>query len=151
MSRRLFIGPEEVSFFDSIAKEVIQEVVGQTITYFSVSEELTKADDLYGEATRKTVYTPVEINALVLFSEPEQRTTQFTIDTIYRIEVYFHQHELAERGLRPREGDFVKFGPNIYEIEKLTQPQMVYGQIENRVQHKAICRMAREGQFVIDV
>jgi hypothetical protein len=150
MSRRLFIGPEEVDFFNAITKEVIQEIVGQQIIYFAVSDELTKADDLYGEALKKTVYSPVEMNALVLYQDPQQKMSKFTMDTIHRIEVYMHQHELEERGITPREGDFVKFGTSFYEIEKLTKPQLVYGQVENKVQIKAECRIARAGQFSID-
>lgn len=149
MSRKLFINDPEVAFFNAIGKELIQEIVGQTITYFSVSDELTKSDELYGEAIRKTTFQPVEINARVLFQEPVQSVSQFTVDTQYSIEVYFQIYELNERGIVPKEGDFIKFGPNFYEIEKLVNPQIVYGEIEQRVEWRATCRMAREGQFVV--
>lgn len=147
MSRRLFINDREVDFFNHIAKELIQDIVGQTVIYYAVSDELTHSDDLYGEASRKTVYNPVEINALVLYNEPQQTVTTFALDTTYSIEIYFHIHELQERGITAREGDFVKYGDNVYEIEKLLMPQLVYGQIERKVQVRATCRIAREGQF----
>lgn len=150
MSRRLFICDQEIDFFNGIDKELIQEIVGQEITYYAVSDELTHSDDLYGEAMRKTVYTPVVISARVLYNDPQQSITGFSVDTTYSIEIYFHIYELTERGITPREGDFVKFGNNAYEIQKLTSPQIVYGQIEHKVQVKAICKIAREGQFNID-
>jgi hypothetical protein len=145
----LFVGDKETAFFDSIGKELIQRIIGQKITYYSVSEEHTKSDNLYDEAIRKTVFHSVEINALVLYNEPEQTNTQFSIDTIYSIEIYFHKHELEERDIKPREGDFCKFGDIIYEIEKLTEPQITYGQINKGVMTKAICRVSRKSQFDI--
>lgn len=143
----LFVNDQEVNFFNSISKELIQRIVGQKVVYYSVSQEHTKVDDLYNEAVRKTVWRPVEINALILYQAPEQTNTGFGIDTIYRIEIYFHKAELTERLVNPREGDFVKFGEVMYEIESLTEPQIVFGQIENKVMLKATCRVSRESQF----
>lgn len=146
---RLFIGDRELNFYHGINKELLQKVVCQKIIYYSVSEEHTKTHRLYDEAVRKTVFTPVEINCLVQYQEPEQKVNQFSIDTIYKIEVYFYQEELRERELIPREGDFVKFGDVVYEIEKLNRPQITYGQIEKEVMIKAACRVARESQFKV--
>ena len=146
---RLFVGQPEVDFFDGITKELLQQIVGQKIIYYSVSEEHTKTDDLYDEAVSKTVYSPVEVNALILFNEPIQTATQFSIDTMHSLEVYFHIHELKERKITPREGDFIKFGDILYEIEKLNKPQLTYGQIENKVMVKAVYRQARQSQLKI--
>jgi|SRR3990167_224587 len=143
----LFVTPKEIDFFNSITKELIQRIVAQEITYYSVSEEHTKTHDLYEEAIRKTVFVPVTINALVLYDPPKQTANQFSIDTIYSIEAYFHIHELRERNIIPREGDFVKFGNIFYEIEKLTRPQIVYGQMDHEVMVKAECRVSRRSQF----
>lgn len=145
----LFVGNREVDFFNSVTKEVIQKIVSQKIIYYSVSEKHTNVHKLYDEAIKKTVYSPVEINALVMYNEPIQTATQFSIDTVYSIEVYFHYHELEERNIIPREGDFVKFGTIVYEVEKLNQPQIVYGQMQNKVMVKAACRTARKSQFEV--
>ncbi len=144
---RLFITNKDVNFFNVIGKELIQDVVGQQITYYAVSSELTKTDDLYGEALKKTVYHPVEINALVLYNNPSQNIDQFSMDTVYTIEVYFLIDELTERGIEPKVGDFVQFGSQFYEVQQLTKPDLVYGQVENKVQARAICGVARAGQF----
>lgn len=146
---RLFLGSKELKFFNSITKEVLQKMVEQKIIYYSVSEEHTKSHRIYDESPSKTVFTPVEINALVLYNEPEQTNNDFTIDTVFKIEVYFHIDELQDRRIIPREGDFMKFLDKVYEIEKLTRPQIVYGQIENEVMVKAICRVARKSQIDI--
>ena len=145
----LFVGDREVSFFHGINKELLQKIVQQKIIYYSVSLEHTKSHRLYDEAVRKTVFTPVEVHALILYLEPEQKVDQFSIDTVYKIETYFYQEELRERKLIPREGDFVKFGDVVYEIEKLNKPQITYGQIDKEVMVKAVCRVARESQFKV--
>jgi hypothetical protein len=146
---RLFVDDKEIDFFNCVTKELMQKIVGQKIIYYSVSEEHTNSHRLYDEAIKKTVYTPVEINALILYNEPLQSATQFSIDTIYSLEVYFYTKELQERNITPREGDFVKFGEIVYEIEKLTRAQITYGQIENEVMLKSNCRVSRKSQFEV--
>jgi hypothetical protein len=145
----LFVGDREADFFNCVTKEFVQKVVSQKVIYYSVSERFTKTHQLYDEAVKKTVFAPVEVNALIMYNEPLQTATQFSIDTIYSIEVYLHYDELKERRIIPREGDFVKFGTIVYEIEKLNQPQIVYGQIQRKVMVKATCRVSRKSQFEV--
>lgn len=123
---KLFLSNKELHFFNSLNKEVIQKVVDQKVYYYSISEEHTATNDLYNESIRKTTYQPVELNARVLLKQPEQTTSKFSIDTVYAIEVYFHLDELYQRNLTPREGDFLKWGKVVYEIQKLTKPQITY-------------------------
>ncbi len=146
---RLFLSAKELHLFNSLNKELIQKVVQQKVIYYSVSDEHTQTNELYQESIRKTVYRPVEINARVLYKEPQQSTTKFSIDTTYSIEVYFHFNELQERKVTPREGDFVKFGSVVYEIQKLTKPQITYGLIEQEVMIKAECIVSRKSNFEV--
>jgi len=146
---RLFVGDKEINFFNSITKELLQKTIKQRIIYYSVSDEHTNTHRLYGEAKKKTTYRPVEINALILYNEPIQTVTEWSVDTNYSIEVYFHIHELEERKIIPRAGDFAKFGDIVYEIEKLNKPQIVYGQMDNEIMIKAVCRVARKSQFEV--
>lgn len=146
----LFVGLQEIDFFNSVNKELIQKIVGQKITYFCVSEEHTQVNSLYNESISKAVYEPVEINALVLYEPPIQTSTNFSIDTIYSIEVYIHEYELTERNVLCREGDFVQFGNTIYEIKTVTYPQLVFGQINNKVMTKLTCIVSRESNFKIE-
>jgi hypothetical protein len=147
---KLFVTDKEINFFNSINKELIQRIVGQEITYFHVSVEKSVVNDLYNESIDKVVYSPVVINALVLYNPPEQTSTNFSMDTIYSIEVYIHNYELEERNIIPREGDFVKFGEVMYEAIKITKPQLTFGQIDNKVMYKLVCNIARESNFKIE-
>lgn len=148
---RLFVSDKELHFINSLNKELIQNVVNQKITYYSVSEEHSKVNDLYNESIHKTVFSPVEINARLLLKAPQQTTTGFSIDTSYEMEAYFHMDELYQRNITPREGDYMKWGKIVYEIKKLTKPQIIAGQIEQEMMIKAECVVSRKSNFdVVD-
>jgi len=104
---------------------------------------------LYNEAVTKVVYSPILINAYVLYNPPEEFSNNFGMDMVYSIEVYIHVHEADERNVRVREGDFVKFGDIIYEIKKVTEPQITFGQINEKVMYKLECVVSRESNFTI--
>lgn len=148
---RLFISDKEIHFINQLNKELIQNVVNQKIVYYSVSEQHTKANDLYNESIHKTVFNPVEINARLLLKAPQQSTTGFSLDTTYEMEAYFHLDELYQRQITPREGDFMKWGKVVYEIKKLTKPQIIAGQIEQEMMIKCECTVSRKSNFdVVD-
>jgi hypothetical protein len=146
---RLFITDKELHFINQLNKELIQNVVNQKVIYFSVSDEHTKSNDLYNESIHKTVFNPVEINARLLFKAPNQTTNGFSMDTTYEMEAYFQLDELFQRNITPREGDFMKWGKVVYEIKKLTKPQIIGGQIEQEMMVKAECVVSRKSNFDI--
>ncbi len=49
---RKFIGRKELAFVAKINRELIQEVIGQEVTYYQVLADKTKTNDLYNEAVR---------------------------------------------------------------------------------------------------
>lgn len=81
---------------------------------------------------------------------PENPTTNFTTDVVYRIEVYFHNDELYQRNLTARQGDFIKWNKIVYEIQQLTLPQITYGQVEQEVMTKAVCQSVRKSLVDLD-
>lgn len=143
----LFVTDREISFVNLISRELIQHVVGETIYYYAISVEKTRVHRIYREAIKKTWAPPVQINALVRYDSPTTRTTQEGVDTEYNLEVYFHNQELGERNVVPREGDFVEYGGVFYEIATVTQPQLIFGQIQNKILTKCTCVISRESNF----
>lgn len=148
MSRK-FITDREIAFINDINKELIQSVIGQSVIYYSISGEHTKINSLYNEAINKTWFYPVEINALVMYDNPSVSSTDFTLDSKFSAEIYFHTKELEERNVSPREGDFIEFGQVVFEITSVTRPQIVFGQVNNKIMTKCVCIPSREGQFQI--
>ncbi len=146
MSRK-FITNLEVDYINVITKQLIQNVVGQSIIYYSISVDKSEIKRLYNESVKKTVARPTEINALVKYDNTQTRSIEFGLDSKYELEVYFHNLELAERNVAPTEGDFIEYGRIFFEITSVTQPQLIFGRVDEKVMTKCICVPSREGQF----
>lgn len=142
-----FVTNREIEFINTIAKELIQHVVGQTVTYYAISLEKSKTSSLYNEATRKVWNTPIQIDALVNYDNPNVKSSLGIQDSQYTLEVYFHNQELLERNVAPKDGDFIEFGQVFFEITSVVQPQLIFGQVNNKIMTKCICVPSREGQF----
>ena len=146
MSKK-FITNKEIDFIRSINKEVIQNFIGQEIYYYAISPEDNNAENVYGEQIRKISRSPVKLNGLVNYDNPMTRSTSEGQDSDYTVEVYCQTQELIERNLIPVEGDFIEFAQVFFEISSVTQPQMVFGQANEKIMTKLHCVTAREGQF----
>lgn len=144
---RKFITERELDFIDRVNKELIQKVVGQEISYYAIRADLSLIDDLYQESVEKVWDAPVKVNARILWNNDSVATTNKGSDSKYSPEVYFHKLELEERNVVPRDGDFVEIGEVFFEITSVTTPQIVFGQLNNRLMVLCRCTPAREGQF----
>jgi len=143
----LFIGDKEIELFNKINYELIENIIGQFILYYSVDVKKTK-QNVYGESTQKIFKKPISIKCLVLFEEPVVTSSQFGIDTEYSIEVYFHRHTInIIKNFKPTEGDYVKFGNIFYEITSIQQPQLTYGDPLETVMTKCRCKTARPDEI----
>ena len=144
----LFIGKKEKDLVKQVNDEVIERVVGQTIVYYPISLEHTNFHDLYGEAIEKTFLNPIRVYAMVKWNSQNTTTTPLGVDRIEKISVSFHKRRLTEdQDLFVREGDFVQYGQNFYEILTLTEPVWLYGQVESSFEINAECVRARESLF----
>ena len=144
---RLFWGRKELNFISRISAELIQHVVRQTCYYYAVLAEQTVTDDLYNEAITKVTADPVAVNALVYYENTTDQVTALPPDSKYALDVHFHTQELVDRNLAPKMGDFIQFGDIVFEVYSVSQPQLVFGQIEQKVMTKCTCGPARKGQF----
>lgn len=144
----LFTGKKEKDLVKQINDEVIERVVGQTIAYYPISLEHTNFHDLYGEAIQKNFLNPIRVYAMVEYVSETTSTTPLGVDRIEKIKVSFHKRRLTEdQNLFVREGDFIQYGQNLYEILTLVEPNWLYGQVESKFEITAECVRAREGLF----
>lgn len=147
---KLFVTDRELSFFSDITKEIIKDIAGQTIIYHAISEDKSIIDSLYGEAKDKISDKAIEIECLVNWQGSETTTTSFGIDKIFSLEVYFHTDDLEDKNIKIREGDFIEFEGHMFEINKLSQPDLIYGMGHHKTMIKAECKSARKGQYYIE-
>ena len=70
------------------------------------------------------------------------------LDKITNVTVHFHKRRLVEdQDLYVREGEFVLFGDQYYEIATLSEPKLIFGQPDHKMEITANCIRAREGLF----
>ena len=145
----LFLGEKERNLVKQVNDEIIERIVGQQVLYFPLDIEHTNYHPLYGEAIEKTFLPPVRVYALVEYGGVETEFLQGVgIDKKTGISVKFHRRRLTEdQDLFVREGDFVRYGDIYYEIVKLLEPKLLFGQTEHRFEIQAECIRARDGLF----
>ena len=146
----MFVGDKEKNFAKQIADEVGERIVNQTIIYFPLDTHKTQYHPVYGEALVKKFHAPVEVKAYVAWKGVESENNMFSLDKIPSIEVYFHARRLREDlDGEVREGDFILYGRDYYEIAKLDEPKRLYGDTSKKVEIMAVCVKARSGTFQI--
>ena len=144
----LFLGEKERDLVKQVNDELIERVIGQTIVYYPIDIERTNYHSLYNEAVVKTFLSPVRVYALVQFQGEETAIDKYGIDKAIKLTVHFHKRRLTEdQNLFVREGDFIAYGKNFYEIVKLKEPKELFGQADRRIEITAECIKSREGYF----
>ena len=144
----LFTGEKERNLVKQVNDELIERVIGQQVAYYPISIERTNYHPLYGEAIKKTFLPPVRVYVLVEWEGSETTTSNLGIDRKSSIIVHFHKRRLTEdQNLFVREGDFLAYGSNFYEIVTLGEPREIFGQSAHKLEISAKCIRAREGLF----
>tara|TARA_R110000824_G_scaffold324384_1_gene511337 strand:- start:99 stop:593 length:495 start_codon:yes stop_codon:yes gene_type:complete len=144
----LFLGEKERDLVKQVNDELIERVIGQVVAYYPIDLEHTNFHPLYNEAMVKTFMPPVRVYALIEFMGQETMTDKYGIDKTIKIKAYFHKRRLTEdQDLFVREGDFIAYGKNYYEIVKLEETKEMFGQADKRMEIAAECIKSREGLF----
>lgn len=146
----LFANDKERSFVKQVNDELIERVIGQPIMYYPISLEHSNYHSLYGEAINKTYLPPVRVYVLVAWEGLETKTINGTLDKVPSITIHFHKRRLTEdQELYAREGDYVLYNETFYEIIKLNEPKVIWGNQPHKMEIEAKCIKARQGNFTI--
>ena len=139
---------KERDLVKQVNDELIERVIGQTIAYYPISRQHTNYHPLYGEAIEKNFLPPIRVYALIDWNGNETTSTSYGLDRIYNLTCHFHKRRLTEdQDLFVREGDFILYNEEFYEIITLTEPKHLFGQNENQLEISAKCAKARQGLF----
>jgi len=148
---RLFITPREIDLISDLTKEVVKDVIGQKIFYYSISVTKTQIHEVYEESPEKVFETPLELDALVTWQPEEVKTNQFGSEEIYGIELFIHYRDLLDKGVEVSEGDFFSYGKIFFEVTSVIFDKQVYGQVEYKAGVKLVGRQARKSLFTSKV
>lgn len=145
---RLFLSEREINYINDLGKELIKDVVGQKIYYFSISNIKSKVHDVYEESPDKIFENPIEIDALVKYSPQDVRTNRFGSEEYYSIECYLQYRDLLDKGISVHEGDFFSYGETFFEVIKAPRSDVIFGQIEHKTYLTLTGKQSRKGQFL---
>lgn len=140
---RLFLGQREADFFSDITKEIIKDVAGQKIYYYTIREDLSDIHEVYEESLYKIFNPPVEIECMVEWQPSEVKTTQFGHEQIKTISAYLHNRDLLDRNLSVQQGDYISYGEYFFEITSIIYDKLVYGQVERIASVKLNAKQTR--------
>ena len=144
----LFVGKKERDLVRQVNTELIENVVGQVIAYYSIDIDSSDFHPIYGESKEKNFLPPVRVYARVETQSSDIFQTKSGFDRRQKISVYFHRKRLTEdQNLFVREGDFVLYGDLYYEIMTLSSARRLFGQVNQTFEISAKCKRARKGLF----
>jgi len=145
----LFTGEKERNLVKQVNDELAERIIGQQVLYYPIDIDRTNFHDIYGESIVKTFLSPVRVYALVTWGGFETvYSKNIGMDKMTKITVKFHRRRLVEdQDLFVREGDFVAYGSEYFEIVKLGEPKLLFGQVDHPMEIAAECIKARKGLF----
>ena len=105
---------------------------------------------VYGESTTKYYDKGFRVNCLIQFDEPEVNLDEFGTDVNATIEMYFHRTTLVEANFHPEVGDIVDWNGFYWEMNGITEPQLIAGHQNFKHQIKATAHRIRNSSLQIE-
>tara|TARA_Y100001963_G_C6580014_1_gene352959 strand:+ start:132 stop:605 length:474 start_codon:yes stop_codon:yes gene_type:complete len=146
-----FVPQKEIDFINAVNEELIDELVGQSVDIYKINVENTD-ENIYGESTTKYYDVGFRVNCLILFNEPEVIQEDFGADIRSDIEIYFQRANLASGSLNfyPEVGDIVDWNDQYWEMDGITEPQLIAGHAGYKHQIKCTAHKARLSSLQIE-
>ena len=145
-----FVPKKEIDLVNSMNEELIDEIVGQSVDIYKVSIDNTD-ENIYGESTTKYYDVGFRVNCLIS-SESEVTQDEFGADVNSNIELYFQRANLSSGSLNfyPEVGDIVDWNEFYWEIDGVTEPQLIAGHPNYKHNIKASAHRSRMSSLQIE-
>jgi len=147
---RLFITPREIDFISDLTKEITKDVIGQSIYYYKVREDISSVHEIYEESIEKIFDPPVEIEARVQWNQSVFVTDKFGHESKNTVEVYLHYRDMIDKDIKLQEGDYFSFGSTFFELTSIKYDKILFGQVEHISGYILMGIQARRGQIKND-
>ena len=125
-----FLQARDIDLFKSIARELVDDVVQNTIVLFKINMNETKVN-IYGEALNKTWYPGVELYALYSKSPEDIVYEGFGPEMQQNITFKLDRIMCEEKNVYPEVGDVIFFDTSYYEIDNTNEIQFIGGSPDN--------------------
>jgi len=125
-----FLQARDIDLFKSIARELVDTVIQNTIVLFKVNMNETKVN-IYGESLNKTWYPGVELYALYSKSPEDLVYEGFGPEMQQNITFKLDRVMCEEKNVYPEIGDIIFFDTSYYEIDNTNEIQFIGGSPDN--------------------
>ena len=125
-----FLQTRDIEFFKSIARELVDDVVQNTIVLFKINMNETKVN-IYGESLNKTWYPGVQLYALYSKSPEDIVYEGFGPEMQQNITFKLDRIMCEEKEVYPEVGDIIFFDTSYYEIDNTNEIQFIGGNPDN--------------------
>ena len=122
----LFGGSRDISLFNTISKELINDIIQTEVGYYKFVLEKTSIN-VYGESEGKVFYEPVRIACLMKKEDQTWSSDDFGSDVEQSFDFRFLKVSLKDINLVPEIGDILLFKNNFYEIDSKIENQLILG------------------------
>ena len=122
----LFGGSRDISLFNTVSKELINDIIQSEFGYYKFALERTTAN-VYGESMGKMFYEPVRIACLMQREDQTWSSDDFGSDVDQTFSFRFLKQELRDINLIPEVGDILLFRNNFYEVDSKIENQLIMG------------------------
>ena len=122
----VFGGSRDISLFNTISKELINDIIQIEVGYYKFILERTSVN-VYGESEGKVFYEPVRIACLMKKEDQAWSSDDFGSDVDQTIDFRFLKQELKDINLVPEVGDIILFRNNFYESDSKIENQLIMG------------------------
>ena len=125
-----FLQARDIDLFKSIARELVDTVIQNTIVLFKVNMNETKVN-IYGESLNKTWYPGVELYALYSKNPEDVVYEGFGPEMQQNITFKLDRIMCEEKEVYPEVGDIIFFDTSYYEIDNTNEIQFIGGNPDN--------------------
>jgi hypothetical protein len=125
-----FLQTRDLDFFNSIARELVDTVIENTIMLFKINMNETKVN-IYGESLNKTWHPGVQLYALIDKSPEDVVYEGFGPEMQQNITFKLNRAMCEDINLYPEVGDVIFFDTSYYEIDNTNEIQMIGGNPDN--------------------
>ena len=122
----LFGGSRDISLFNTVSKELINDIIQTEVGYYKFVLEKTIAN-IYGESMGKMYYEPIRIACLINRNDQAWSSDDFGSDVDQTVSFNFVKKELKDINLVPEVGDIILFRNNFYEVDARIENQLILG------------------------
>jgi hypothetical protein len=121
----------DVNFFKSISRELVNEVIETSITFYKLIVGESKTN-LYGESLNKTYYSPFTTDCIIEREDTRVNYEGFSSDQNQNVIFRFNRFTLEEDGFYPEIGDIIFHNDAYFEVDNVREDQLIGGQTYNK-------------------